>query len=329
MKGARSKERIAKNLIDCIAEGTLTAETEQALAADAFWSRSYVKLDVGYRQLDRYWFEYARAKLLAESLSSMVAHYNRLHEFRAWERHDALQRKMKTYVIEKSPECPFCTEAAKTLDELGELMVDAMPPFHPGCTCSVREETAAVAREVPDNVATKVVALELEPSAGQPREGGDNARQTQVDRLAALLTHIASGIPFANSQRVQAHLEVADIYDQLNLRNEAAIHTKLAQESKDGPALLSEAREEFKSLAGLYDPQKCAAILDKLRRSATRTSETDLESHALIFRTLGEVMELSNHTSLAIQYYMEALHRSPDVGVKERLEALQRSAGQP
>jgi DNA-directed RNA polymerase subunit RPC12/RpoP len=62
VKGARSKDEIISKLIAAVSPETLAA----CLRAD-----SYVKLDVGYRQIGRYWFEYARAKLLADTLLNM------------------------------------------------------------------------------------------------------------------------------------------------------------------------------------------------------------------------------------------------------------------
>jgi hypothetical protein len=138
VKGGRSKEQIAKNLLDSVAAEKLVAEI--ALADNGFWSDTYVKLDVGYRQVDRYWFEYARAKLLAGTLGDMITHYNRLKQFQVNQRMDGgWPFRMRTYISEQSPKCPFCANAAKTFDKMQAATLDAMPPFHPGCTCGVDE----------------------------------------------------------------------------------------------------------------------------------------------------------------------------------------------
>lgn len=140
VKGARSKEQIVNNLLSFISEATLTVQTKDALSAGGFYPDSHVKLNVGYRKLDRYWFEYARAKLLAETLLSMAVHYNRLRDFQKRERSNIFHYRMKVLMIKEIPKCPFCAEAAKRFDAMRQVTLNAMPPFHPGCTCGLGEE---------------------------------------------------------------------------------------------------------------------------------------------------------------------------------------------
>jgi len=145
VKGARSKEQIASNLLASITEETLSAEVEKALAADGFWSDSYVKLNVSYRQCNRYWFEYARAKLLTDTLNSMMSSYRAFWEFQK-SRSDKFLRyewKFNSGSSCTDDDCPFCREAAGKFTKLRTVKLEDLPPFHPGCDCWARFEMAS------------------------------------------------------------------------------------------------------------------------------------------------------------------------------------------
>jgi hypothetical protein len=142
VKGARSKEQIASNLLASVAEETLAAEVEKALAADGFWSDTYVKLNVGYRQCERYWFEYTRAKLLADTLDSMMNNHRAFVEFQESRSDKFLRYEWR---FDSGPsctddDCPFCREAAGKFTKLRNVKLEDLPPFHPGCDCWARHE---------------------------------------------------------------------------------------------------------------------------------------------------------------------------------------------
>ena len=142
VKGARSKEQIASNLLASVPEETLAAEVEKALAVDGFWSDTYVKLNVGYRQCERYWFEYACAKLLADTLDSMMNNYRAFLEFQD-SRSDKLLRyewKFDSGSSCTDDDCPFCRKAAARFVNLRNVQLEDLPPFHPGCDCWARCE---------------------------------------------------------------------------------------------------------------------------------------------------------------------------------------------
>jgi hypothetical protein len=131
VKGAKSKEQIVHNLLTSVAPEALDA----ALCFD-----TYVKLNVGYRKLNRYWFEYARAELLATTFFWMMFHYDRFKQFQNAKRMDGgWPYRIRTYMSEQSPKCPICRSAAKRFDKMSEATLDAIPPFHPGCTCGMDE----------------------------------------------------------------------------------------------------------------------------------------------------------------------------------------------
>lgn len=121
-KGARSKEQIVKNLLSLVEEQQLAAE----LPPD-----NSLKVNVDYRQLDRYWFEYARSKLLTRTFDSMMLSYRDYHDYQGY---GLPRRRMRALLGEQ---CSFCAEAAKRMNKLKDVMLDALPPFHPGCTCCV------------------------------------------------------------------------------------------------------------------------------------------------------------------------------------------------
>ncbi|HUJ12100.1 MAG TPA: hypothetical protein VL171_18995 [Verrucomicrobiae bacterium] len=131
VKGARSKELIVRNLLTSVAKGTLETELP---------SDSYVKLNVAYREIGRYWFEYARAKLLSQFLHDLMFHFDRLRQFQRYDQDDICRYKLKAFMMTQSPKCPFCLSAARRLEEMQEVTPEAIPPFHPGCTCGLQEE---------------------------------------------------------------------------------------------------------------------------------------------------------------------------------------------
>jgi hypothetical protein len=133
VKGARSKEQIVKNLLALVAEETLVAE----LSSD-----TYVKLDVGYRQLGRFWFEYSRAKLLTDAFDRMLNSYGRYRQFQDNQSDNSLRTKLRINSGSKCVEddCLFCATAVRKFERLQHITLNDLPPFHPGCTCWTMEE---------------------------------------------------------------------------------------------------------------------------------------------------------------------------------------------
>lgn len=134
VKGARSKEDIAKNLIAAVSIETLRDEAT---------FDNTLKLNVDYRQIDRFWFEYSRAKLLEKTFFNMRVAYREYEQYQESKLDDIMPTKLR---IESGPECsdedcPFCSEACKRFAKLKTPRLEDVPPFHPGCTCWARAET--------------------------------------------------------------------------------------------------------------------------------------------------------------------------------------------
>jgi hypothetical protein len=127
VKGARSKAQIAENLISAIPSEVLVSELDQ----DRF-----VRLDVSYRQLERYWFEYARAKLLHQTIRSLLCSYRDHLSDEDFRRTGLPMGKFRVEVME---DCLCCIEIAKKIGTKNHLDLQERPPFHPGCSCMVME----------------------------------------------------------------------------------------------------------------------------------------------------------------------------------------------
>ncbi len=131
VKGARSKASIVANI--------LRSAPNETLARD-FRGCHFIEITWDCKSNDRYWFEYARAKLLTQTLVDMVNGFNRLKEFQRRPSDDILPYKRRTFRVSRESDCPFCESAAAQLDKMEVVTPDAIPPFHPGCTCSLNEK---------------------------------------------------------------------------------------------------------------------------------------------------------------------------------------------
>ena len=101
-----------------------------------------MKLNVEYRQVDRYWFEYARAKLLAKTFDGLMNRYRICRAFYEKQQDKFVRTKLKINSGGNcmDDDCPFCREAVRGLIKHPHIKLDELPPFHPGCGCWVSDE---------------------------------------------------------------------------------------------------------------------------------------------------------------------------------------------
>jgi hypothetical protein len=119
VKGARSKEEIAKNLVTAVPEESLAQELPSA---------DFLKVSLDYQYLERFQFERFRAAILAHTLEGMMATYG-------WVSASNRYSDSPKFEASLTDNCPFCRDAAKRLKNSRRVTHEMLPPFHPGCRC--------------------------------------------------------------------------------------------------------------------------------------------------------------------------------------------------